>query len=180
MSVRLNKLLQRFISGILTKNYVKIALIGIAVLLSVTATAADDISGRVVSVADGDTLTVLDAEHQQHKIRLGGIDAPEKAMPFGQVSKQKLAEICFQKQAEVNVINVDRYGRAVAHVYCDGVYANREMVKTGYAWVYRTYDKGFESFYVLQRQAKAAELGLWADPNPTPPWQWRHANLPRD
>ena len=180
MSARLNKLLQRFISAILAKNHVKIALLAITVLLSVIAKAADDISGRVVAVADGDTLTVLDASRQQHKIRLGGIDAPEKAMPFGQVSKQKLVEICFQKQAEVNVMNVDRYGREVAHVYCDGVYANREMVKSGYAWVYRTYDKGFESFYVLQRQAKAAELGLWADPNPTPPWQWRHANLHRD
>ena len=180
MDAKQNKLLHRLISAILAKNYVKIVLLGVAILLSVIATADDGISGLVVSVADGDTLTVLDAEHQQHKIRLGGIDAPEKAMPFGQVSKQKLAEICLQKQAEVNVLTIDRYGRAVAHVYCDGVYANREMVKAGYAWVYRTYDKGFESFYVLQRQAKAAELGLWADPNPTPPWQWRHANLPRD
>ena len=164
----------------LAKSYVNIISLVVALQFSLIATAGEIISGRVVAVADGDTLTVLDALQQQHKIRLGGIDAPEKAMPFGQVSKRKLVELCFNKQAEVNPINVDRYGRVVAHVYCDGVYANQEMVKAGYAWVYRTYDNGFESFYAFQRQAKAAELGLWADPNPMPPWQWRHANLPRD
>ena len=166
------------LSTFFTKKYLPAVLLGLVILLPINATAAD-ISGRVVAVADGDTLTVLDAAQQQHKIRLGGIDAPEKAMPFGQVSKQKLAELCFNKQAEVNVINIDRYGRAVGNVYCNGVYANKEMIKSGYAWVYRTYDKGFESFYALQRQAQAADLGLWIDPNPMPPWQWRHANLPR-
>lgn len=175
-----SRLVGKLVSALFGKRYLQAGMIVLLVAISLVAKADDNISGRVVAVADGDTLTVLDASQQQHKIRLGGIDAPEKAMPFGQVSKQKLAEICFQKQAEVNVINTDRYGRAVAHVYCNGVYANREMVKAGYAWVYRTYDKGFESFYAFQRQAKAAELGLWADPNPTPPWQWRHTNLPRD
>ncbi len=105
----------------------------VLMMFSLSGLADENIYGRVVSVADGDTLTILDAEFQQHKVRLAGIDAPEKAMPFGQVSKQKLAEICFEKQAEITIVNIDRYGRTVGDVVCDGVHANEEMVKGGYA-----------------------------------------------
>lgn len=162
------------------KINLKSILIILLMMFSLSALADRAIYGRVVSVADGDTLTVLDAEYQQHKVRLAGIDAPEKAMPFGQVSKQKLAEICFEKSAEVKIVNIDRYERAVGDVVCDGVYANEEMVKGGYAWVYRHYDQGFEAFYPLEQEAKDAKLGLWLDPEPTPPWQWRRAHRLKD
>jgi endonuclease YncB( thermonuclease family) len=162
------------------KNYVKIILLGAAILVSVMASADGSISGRVVSVADGDTLTVLDDTNQQHKIRLAGIDAPEKAQPFGQVGKQRLSELCYSKQATVEVVNTDRYGRTVGDVTCDGVHANAEMVSGGNAWVYRHYYKGFESFYALEAAAKEERLGLWADDNPTPPWEWRHSRKRKD
>ena len=152
----------------------------VLMMFSLSGLADENIYGRVVSVADGDTLTILDAEFQQHKVRLAGIDAPEKAMPFGQVSKQKLAEICFEKQAEITIVNIDRYGRTVGDVVCDGVHANEEMVKAGYAWVYRHYDRGFEAFYPLEQEAKDAKLGLWSDSEPTPPWQWRRAHRLKD
>lgn len=152
----------------------------VLMMFSLSGLADENIYGRVVSVADGDTLTILDAEFQQHKVRLAGIDAPEKAMPFGQVSKQKLAEICFEKQAEITIVNIDRYGRTVGDVVCDGVHANEEMVKGGYAWVYRHYDRGFEAFYPLEQEAKDAKLGLWVDSEPTPPWEWRRAHRLKD
>ena len=176
----INRLLSRLIAALMSKNYIKVALLGLAIFVSVMAAADGSIDGRVVAVADGDTLTVLDAENQQHKVRLAGIDAPEKAMPFGQVGKQKLSEMCFGKQATVTVVNTDQYGRTVGDVNCEGLHANEEMVRGGYAWVYRHYDKGFEFFYPLEQAAKDAGLGLWADAEPTPPWQWRHSRKMKD
>jgi endonuclease YncB( thermonuclease family) len=159
----------------MSKNYIKVLLIGLAILVSVMASAHDTISGQVVGVADGDTLTLLDKAHQQHKIRLAGIDAPEKAQAFGQVGKQKLSELCYLKQATVEVINTDRYGRTVGDVTCDGIHANEEMVRGGYAWAYRQYSKGFEYLFPIEEQAKLARLGLWKDASPTPPWDWRRS-----
>lgn len=173
-------LVRRLIPALTGKNHLKIILLGVAILLSVMASADANISGRVVGVADGDTLTVLDDANQQYKIRLAGIDAPEKVQPFGQVGKQRLAELCFNKHATVDVVNTDRYGRTVGDVTCDGLHANAEMVRGGNAWVYRHYDKGFESFYALEEAAKEAKLGLWADDNPTPPWEWRHSRKLKD
>lgn len=169
----LNSQVSRLLSALIGKNYIKVALIGLAILVSLMASAHDNISGRVVAVSDGDTLTVLDASHQQHKIRLAGIDAPEKAQPFGQVGKQKLAEFCYMKQASIEIMDTDRYGRIVGDVTCDGLNANEEMVRGGYAWVYRQYSKGFEHLIPIEEQAKLAQLGLWKDDQPTPPWAWR-------
>lgn len=173
-------LLRRLIPALTGNNYFKIVMLGVAILVSVIASADGSISGRVVGVADGDTLTVLDDANQQHKVRLAGIDAPEKAQPFGQVGKQRLSEICYNKHATVAVVNTDRYGRTVGDVTCDSVHANAEMVSGGNAWVYRHYDKGFEFFYGLEKAAKEAKLGLWADDNPTPPWEWRHSRKLKD
>ena len=180
MTSKTKALLVRLIPALTGKNYVKIILLGGAILLSVIASADGSIAGRVVGVADGDTLTVLDDTNQQHKIRLAGIDAPEKAQPFGQAGKKRLAELCYNKQATVEVVNTDRYGRTVGDVTCDGVHANAEMVRGGNAWVYRHYDKGFESFYPLEEAAKEARLGLWAEDSPTPPWEWRHSRKLKD
>ena len=173
-------LVRRLIPALTGKNHLKIILLGVAILVSVMASADANISGRVVGVADGDTLTVLDDANQQYKIRLAGIDAPEKVQAFGQVGKQRLAELCYNKHATVDVVNTDRYGRTVGDVTCDGLHANAEMVRGGNAWVYRHYDKGFESFYALEEAAKEAKLGLWADDNPTPPWEWRHSRKLKD
>lgn len=179
-SPKTNSLLRRLIPALNSKNYVKIVLLGVAILVSVMAAAEGSIAGRVVAVADGDTLTVLDEANQQHKIRLAGIDAPEKAQPFGQAGKQRLSELCYNKQAMVVVVNTDRYGRTVGDVTCEDVHANEEMVRTGNAWVYRHYDKGFEYFYSIEEAAKEAKLGLWVDEQPTPPWEWRHRRKLKD
>lgn len=129
-------------------------------------------AGQVISVSDGDTLTVLQ-DKKSLKVRLSNIDAPEKSQPFGQQSKQSLSDLCFNKDATIQPQTIDRYGRTVAIVVCDGVEANRTQVERGMAWVYTKYNKD-KYLPALQDQAKDAKHGLWADPEPTPPWDWRH------
>lgn len=131
-------------------------------------------SGKVVAIADGDTLTILTASKHQHRIRLAGIDAPEKRQPFGTRSRQSLSELCFGKQAEVISEVIDRYKRIVATVTCDGVNANAEQVHQGMAWVYRRYAGKHQHLYVLEDEARVAKRGLWSDPHPVAPWEWRN------
>jgi endonuclease YncB( thermonuclease family) len=126
----------------------------------------------VIGISDGDTLTVLNENKQQVKIRLAEIDAPESGQPFGTKSKQSLSELCFGKQAEVVPRAIDRDKRTVARVKCAGVDANAEQVNRGMAWVYRKYAKD-NKLYVLQHEAKAAERGLWRGWSPIPPSAWR-------
>ena len=137
-----------------------------------SAAQAASFSGKVVGIADGDTLTVLTSSKRQHKIRLAEIDAPEKHQPFGSKSKQSLSEMCFDKEAEVTPFVKDRYQRIVARVNCAGVDVNSEEVNRSMAWVYRRYAKDHD-LYVLEHGAKVGKRGLWADSSPTPPWQWR-------
>lgn len=128
----------------------------------------------VIGIADGDTLTALCNDHEQVKVRLAEIDAPEKAQAYGQRSKQSLAQLCFKKSADLHIQTTDRYKRSVARVICEGVDANAEQVRGGMAWVYDRYVKD-ESLYSLQDEARQAQRGLWSDPSPIPPWEWRHS-----
>lgn len=132
--------------------------------------------GRVVGVADGDTLTLLQqkpgARPVERRIRLAGIDAPERAQPFGSRSRQELSRLCFRQEAEVDVEDVDRYGRVVGHVSCQGQPANLMMVESGMAWAYVQYDPP-KPYIDAEQAARDAGRGLWADPDPTPPWEWR-------
>lgn len=154
------------------KHKTQILLLALTLTVSI-ATHAETIEGRVVGVSDGDTLTMLDAGNTQFKIRLAAIDAPEKAQAFGQRGKEKLSDICYGKQATVNVKSTDRYGRSVGDVDCAGINANEIMIQSGLAWVYRKYAKGYGHLYAFEDEAKTAKRGLWADPNPTAPWEWR-------
>jgi endonuclease YncB( thermonuclease family) len=133
---------------------------------------AGTFNGKVVGIADGDSLTVLNENKRQVKIRLAEIDAPESGQPFGARSKQSLSELCFGKQAEVVPRVTGRYKGTVARVKCAGVDANAKQVSRGMAWVYRQYAKD-NNLYVLQHEAKSAERGLWSDPSPIPPSAWR-------
>ncbi len=149
-------------------------LLACTTLLIMTAAHAAEITGRVVGVSDGDTLTLLTAEKQQIKVRLSSIDTPEKAQPYGQKSRQALADLTFQKLAVLDVQERDRYGRTVARVYVDGVDVNRKLVESGAAWVYRQYNRD-QSLLQAEAEAKVAKRGLWALPEAErmPPWEWR-------
>lgn len=125
----------------------------------------------VVSISDGDTLTVLHDRHQV-KIRLAEIDAPEKRQPFGAKSRQSLADLCFNVQAEIRPVKRDRYGRTVARVSCNGNDVSATQLKAGMAWVYVKYSTD-PTLLPLEAEARAAKRGLWADAAPIPPWDWR-------
>lgn len=129
-------------------------------------------AARVVGITDGDTLTILD-QRQRIKIRLANIDAPERYQPYNQHSRQSLAELCFGKEAHYLPEAVDKYGRTIAIVICEGVEANRTQVARGLAWVYTRNSAQYHDLKPLEHAAREQRLGLWHAKNPVPPWQWR-------
>lgn len=129
---------------------------------------------KVINIADGDTLTLLKGK-EKVKVRLGGIDAPERKQAFGNRSRESLEELCAGKQASYQTQDTDRYGRVVAQVTCAGIDANRAQVERGMAWVYVKYNKD-TALPVLEAQARAKRRGLWADARPVAPWNWRQEN----
>jgi endonuclease YncB( thermonuclease family) len=141
-----------------------------------TATAAAEITGRVVGITDGDTLTILDQSQRQTRIRLAEIDTPESHQPYGSRAKQALSELAFGKDVRVVVAAIDRYGRTVGRIYAGSVDISAEMVRQGAAWVYRKYNHD-PSLLRLEQEAQQARRGLWALPEAerTPPWEWRAA-----
>lgn len=143
------------------------------IIIAFAALSASALADPVIGIADGDTLTVLH-DRRPLKIRLADIDAPEKKQPFGQHSKQSLSDMCFRKEAAYTVQTIDKYGRTVARVSCAGVDVNRAQVERGLAWVYKQYNRD-GSLPAVQDVAKSARRGLWADANPVPPWEFRHA-----
>ena len=136
------------------------------------------VQGKVVSVADGDTITVLDAQKAQHKIRLQGIDAPEKAQAFGNKSKQSLHEMVHGKQVLVDYQKKDKYGRVVGKVLLNSVDVCLEQVKRGMAWHYKQFANeqsktDQEGYAQAELTAQAQAIGLWKEKSPTPPWLFR-------
>jgi endonuclease YncB( thermonuclease family) len=143
------------------------------------APARQELHGRVVRIADGDTITVLDAANQQHHVRLNGIDAPETSQPFSAKSKAHLSGIVAGKDVTVVGSKLDRYGRLVGTVIVGATNANLEQLRAGLAWYYRQYasDVAPENrplYEAAEAQAKAAKIGLWSDAAPVAPWTFRH------
>jgi endonuclease YncB( thermonuclease family) len=152
--------------------------VGLVLQASLIACWSQTIDGRVVSVSDGDTLTVLDSNKTQHKIRLVGIDAPEKAQAFGQRSKQSLSDLVFNRLVTVETTKRDRYGRELGKVLVGTLDANLEQVKRGMAWHYKAYEREQSSqdrqaYTEAEAAARGARKGLWEDAQPVPPWEFR-------
>ena len=146
----------------------------IVLFLSGISYAQSPIQGKVVGVADGDTITVLQ-DSKQYKIRLYGIDTPEKKQGFGQKAKKFTSDMVFRQQVKIVAYDTDRYGRTVGMVYIGKKCLNEELIKNGYAWVYKKYCS--ESFcnrwLQLERKARVNKLGLWTYDNPVAPWDFR-------
>ena len=141
------------------------------VLALAAQAGAVELRGSVVSIQDGDTLTVL-INHQSVKVRLIDIDAPEAKQPFGQQSKQFLSMLCVGKPIRIDTTSKDRYGRSLARVTCGNTDVNAEMVSRGMAWVYDEYVKD-RTLYQLQDEARSSDRGLWTDSKSIAPWEWR-------
>ena len=141
----------------------------VATLLLATSLFA--LEGRVVKVYDGDTITLLDKDMQQHRIRFYGIDAPEKSQSFGKRSQENLANMIAGKMVNVDVQAEDRYGRSVGIVYLDDVDINKRQVADGYAWAYMQY--GGEIYKNDELKAREKKLGMWIDPNIEQPSEYR-------
>lgn len=146
-----------------------------ALCLFTTPSWAGVLTGKVIHVADGDTITVRDSRDQKHKIRLYGIDCPESGQEYGKEATRHAARLADGREVRVVKYDKDRYGRIVGVVLVDGVNVNQSLIENGYAWKYRQYCK--ESFCSdwrrLEKQARKARTGLWADERPVPPWEWR-------
>jgi endonuclease YncB( thermonuclease family) len=154
---------------------------------------AATLEGRVVGVTDGDTITVFDADRRQHKIRLGGIDAPEKAkndkdkgQPFGQRSKENLSRMVFGKNVRVEWRKKHRE-RLIGKVWVQPsdcprcgltLDAGQAQLAAGMAWWYRQYAREQSAedrarYEFEENEARVRRVGLWQDPEPVPPWEWR-------
>ena len=129
----------------------------------------------VVSVADGDTLVVADGEHRT-TLRLAEIDAPERTQPYSQVARRNLVDLCKSaKTVEFKPVSTDRYGRTVAHVWCDRVHVNWRQVEDGLAWCFTKYLKSPDVCLPLEQAARAGEKGLWREASPVAPWTFRES-----
>jgi endonuclease YncB( thermonuclease family) len=167
---------------------------GVLLILSGVA-RAESLLGRVVGVSDGDTVTVLDTAKAQHKVRLAGIDAPEKGQPFGERSKENLSRLVFGRDVRVDWHKTDRYGRLVGTVWvvspdmpCIGkpdcpktLDAGLAQLTVGLAWHYKKYAGEQEpqqrgQYEFAEDEAKARRAGLWREPDSVPPWEWRQAH----
>jgi len=155
-------------------------LVAIALSLLAVTACAETLVGRVVGIADGDTLTLLDATNTQHKIRLAGIDSPEKGQPFGQVCKKSLSDLAYDRVAAVESTKLDWYGRVIGKVLVDGQDVNLEQVRRGCGWHYKKYQNEQRlddrlSYNAAEESARSGRVGLWTDLEPVPPWEWRKA-----
>lgn len=155
----------------------KLAALALTLFCS-SVSIAGTLFGQVVGVTDGDTIKVLDDQRTQHKIRLAGIDAPEKAQAFGQRSKEQLASLVFDKYVKVETEKQDRYGRTVGKVVLDERDVNLIMVLTGFAWHYKKYEdeQSFADrmlYADAEREARLEHRGLWVESGAVAPWEWR-------
>ena len=131
------------------------------------------ILGKVIQVVDGDTYHLLTEDNQTLKIRMEGIDAPERAMPFYKVSKDYLGKLCSGKYVKLKSSGIDQYGRYLGFTYLeDSSELCREMIKAGLAWHYKRYNTD-EDLANLEIEARNLKIGLWKDENPMPPWEFR-------
>lgn len=160
------------------------ALIGAGLLACLSGASAWTVAGEVIRVSDGDTVTLLDRERRRHKIRLAGIDAPERSQDWGPAAHSVLRSTLLRRTATADCDTVDRYGRAVCTLHLDRQDLGLAMIRAGLAWHYVAYVRDqsrdeARSYAAAEQEARRAGRGLWREPRPTPPWEWRRANKAR-
>jgi len=172
----------RAASPLLTKLLHGLLLVAYALALALASPPAwalsSPLQGRVVAVADGDTVTVLDAQQRRHRVRLLGIDAPERAQSWGAESGAYLKGKVLQQEVQVVFAKTDRHGRLVGTLRWQGQDVNLQLLRAGLAWHYKAY--AIEQNWLqrwryarAERRAQGEQIGLWSDPAPLPPWAYR-------
>lgn len=154
------------------------ALVSTLLLLAAPGVQAEWLAGRVVAVADGDTVALVDSAQTRHKIRLAGIDAPESRQPYGQIARQGLSELVEGQWVRVQYDKSDRYGRVVGRIEHEGRDVNLELLRRGLAWHFKKYqneqsEADRTAYAAAEQQAQSARLGLWRDTRPQAPWDYR-------
>ena len=157
-------------------------LLGILLTFASMASTAGTLIGSVIGIADGDTLTLL-VDRQAYKVRIAGIDAPEKRQAWGEKSKTNLSRLAFNQNAVANCPKIDHWGRHICKVTVNAVDIGLEQIKDGMAWWYRKYAKeqskdDHAAYENAELMAKLRRLGLWNGTNPVPPWEFRRDNSP--
>lgn len=153
-------------------SYLSRLIVVFSLLFASAPSLAESLYGRVVNVADGDTVTILDAHNQQHRIRLAHIDAPERGQAYGRVAQKALSDKIGQRTVEVKYQSTDRYGRIIGEIYFKNENINLWMVQHGYAWAYFRY-KPPRAYINAHNTAKRQQRGLWQDKNPIEPENFR-------
>ena len=143
-----------------------------------TAASAATITGRVTAIADGDSFTLTDGRRRSTRVRIQGVDAPERRQAFSYASKQALSDMLYGRDVVVAIDKQDRYGRIVGMVKIDGRDAGLQQIRAGLAWFYSHYSNEMNAsdraaYVAAQRDARAARRGLWSELNPIPPWRFR-------
>ena len=153
------------------------ALLAIIILCCLPSISlAQTITGKVVSVADGDTITILIKQKKQIKIRLSAVDCPESGQAYGKQAKKFTSGMVYGKQVKVEPVTTDRYGRIVAMVYQNGANLSEQIIANGYGWVFRKYCSKWafcNDWLRLEKNARDRQIGLWSDTHAMPPWEWR-------
>ena len=153
-------------------SFKRIIAIFIAAFLCVCS-YAQKFSVKVVGITDGDTFTVINRDNLQLKVRIYGIDAPEKKQPFGNKSKEYLSSLIYGKEIFIDVKSTDRYGRLVSYVFTpNGEDVSLLMLNQGMAWHFKEYDST-EKYSNAEQVAKGKKNGLWSDASPVAPWIFR-------
>ena len=144
----------------------------LTLLLLLLLTASTSFTGKVIKITDGDTIVVLIEGNQQLKIRLEGIDCPESNQDFGNRAKQAVSDLCFGKEVVIQKSGEDRYGRTLGYVFVGDVNVNKELLRQGLAWHYKQYNND-EELAKLEHEARKKKIGLWSQPKPLAPWDFR-------
>ena len=157
---------------------VRSVLVWLALCVGGWAVAADPFEATVIAVVDGDTLRVRDAQGQTHRIRLAGMDSPERTQPYSRQASRHLQSLVLKEQVRVQPGKTDRYGRTVAKVWKGDVDVSLHQLQAGLAWHYKAYQAEQApldriSYAQAEELARAAPRGLWVQPQPVPPWDFR-------
>ena len=150
-----------------------LAIMFLSLIFGGTSVLAADFTGQVVSVLDGDMIEILHSHHPE-RIRLSGIDCPEKGQAYGHQAKQATSALVLGKVVILHTHGIDKDKRTLADVFLsDGTHLNHTLVKDGWCWGYRKYAPGNRELERLEKRAREAKKGLWVDSAHVPPWQWR-------